>query len=71
MIEPDKYYTLYEILNKNLLPGVTTYAQLIAKVKTDAVTNRHLDAVRVPRGGNGVQYQIKGANLITYLVNNE
>lgn len=71
MINPTKFYTLGEIVREGLIPGVKNIRQAKDVVLTDAVTNKRLGAMRVPYGDNGVQYQIRGANLIEYLVNKE
>lgn len=67
MIEPTKHYTLGEIVRDGLIPGVKNIRQAKDVVLTDAVTNKYLNAARVPYGDKGVQYQIRGVNLITYL----
>lgn len=64
-----KFYTCYEIAQLGLIPGIKTPRQAIELAKADKLGDNYLDAVRVPRGENGVQYQIKGSNIIRYLVN--
>ncbi len=71
VINPDRYYTCWEIAKLGLIPNIKTPRQALDLAKTDKVTNNYLDAVRVPRGEKGWQYQIRGSGIITYLVNNE
>lgn len=71
MIDPTKHYSLGEIVRDGLVPGVKNLRQAKDMVLTDAVTNRYLNASRVPYGDKGVQYKVLGENIIKYLVQKE
>ena len=69
MVDPNKHYTLYEIVREKLIPGVTTIVQASNIVKTDKMTNNWLDA-SVIHDGNGkiLMYQIRGEKIMNYIV---
>jgi len=66
-IKPEQFYSLGEIVREHLIPGVETIAQASRLVQRDAIGPKILRARQLPRGTNGVQYKVKGANIITYL----
>lgn len=66
-INPKKFYTLYEIVKDELIPGATIYNRLKNIVLNDYVVKGPLQAVKLPRGLNGSQYNILGINIIKYL----
>lgn len=72
MIDPNKHYSLYEIVTQKLIPGVNSVTQMSNIVRTDKVTNNWLDAnaIHTP-GGRVLLYQVKGANIIRYLAQKE
>lgn len=67
-IDGSKIYSLSEIVREGLIPGIDNIVKASRLVKADKKTNKVLNASRVPRGENGVQYKVKGENIIKYLV---
>lgn len=71
-INPRRFYTLGEIVRLGLIDGATTVPIISRLVRSDLilpVDQRVLNAARVPRGVNGVQYQVQGRNIIKFLAN--
>lgn len=68
-IDPKKFYTLGEIVREGLIPGVTSIPIASRLIATDLKTNKVLRGVRVPRGFAGVQYKVRGSNIIKFLTN--
>lgn len=67
-IDHKKFYTLGEIVREGLIPGIDTIPKASRLVRTDEFSIKILNAVRTPRGLNGVQYQVRGENIIKFLV---
>lgn len=67
VIDASKFYTLGEIVREGLIPGIDTVIKASSLIKTDAFTVKVLNGSLVSRGKNGVQYQVKGSNIIKYL----
>jgi hypothetical protein len=68
-INPRQFYTCYEIARLGLIPHIKNQWQMVRLAKADKLTNNWLDAVRTLRGEKGVQWVIKGSNIIKYLAN--
>lgn len=68
-IKPKHFYSLGEIVREGLIPGIDTIPKASNLVKTDLLTNKILEAVRIARGAKGVQYQVRGSNIIKFLTN--
>lgn len=66
-IDPKKFYTLGEIVREGLIPGVTNVPAASNLVKTDKMTRKILNGTIVTRGLKGMQYKIKGENIIKFL----
>lgn len=66
-INPRTNYTLGEIVRGGFIPGIDTVQKATRLVQRDKFTDKILDAEMVPRGANGVQYKVKGSNIIKYL----
>lgn len=64
-IEPNRLYSLGEIVRLQLIP-VTSVVAMSRLVQFDGAREL-LDAQKVPRGFRGTQYQIKGANITRFL----
>lgn len=67
MINSKKFYTLGEIVRDKLIPGIKTIPMATRLIHSDAVTNKILKGARVARGAFGVQYKVRGENIIKYL----
>lgn len=67
-IDANKFYTLYEIVKDGLVPGVLTYSAVKSIIVNDKLFNGPLQAKPVVRGTRGMQYKVKGSNIIKYLV---
>lgn len=67
-INPRKFYSLGEIVRGRMIPGVTTIPIASRLVRSDGLRNKILNAITLKRGVNGIQYQVKGSNIIKYLV---
>lgn len=68
-IEPGKTYSLHEIINLRLIPGVKNYPAMLRRVVKDYLLppeQRTLQALKLGSGG-ATRYYIKGENLIAYL----
>lgn len=66
-IDPKRFYSLYEIVGLSLIPGVENIPTASRLVKFDKETTKILKAAKVARGLRGVQYKVKGENIIKYL----
>ena len=66
-IDPRKFYTLYEIVKEGLIPGIDSTPKAARLMQSDAFTNNVLKAQRVQRGSFGMQYRVKGSNIINFL----
>jgi hypothetical protein len=66
-IDPKRFYSLGEIVREGIIPGVDTIPKASRLIHTDALTNKVLRAQRLPRGEFGVQYKVRGSNIISYL----
>ena len=56
------------MVKMEIFPWVTNYLQYRNIIANDLALKGPLKAMRVPRGNNGVQYKIRGSNIIKYLV---
>lgn len=67
-IDSKKFYTLYEMVKLNVFPWIkpATYERYKGIVVTDMMTNKILKATKT-QGARGLQYQIRGSNIINYL----
>lgn len=65
-IETDKFYSLGEIVREGLVPGVDTIPKA-SRLVNGPMTGKILKAKAVKRGARGIQYKIKGINLLEYL----
>ena len=67
-IDPKRFYTLGEIVREGIISGIDTIPKASRLVQTDAITNKVLRAQRLPRGEFGVQYKVRGSNIIQFLI---
>ncbi len=65
-IDPKKNYSLYEIVQGRLIPGVFSITVASNRVKSDFFKDNILKA-KVVEGMRGRTYKIKGENIIKYL----
>ena len=66
-IDPKRFYTLGEIVREGIIPGMDTIPKMSRLVRSDLLFNKVLGAQIVPRGERGVQYKVRGSNIIKYL----
>ena len=66
-IDPSKEYTLYHLVKIGVFPWVRGYRKYHQVVMADGLGKNVLKAEKVKRGGRGMQYKIKGENLMRYL----
>jgi hypothetical protein len=68
-IDENKLYSLGEIVREKLIPGIDTIP------KASRLVNGQHRATLKPkvakRGFSGMQYKVKGSNIIQFLENNE
>lgn len=67
VIDPERFYTLGEIVREDLIPGVDTIPKASRLVQTDKMRRGPLRATMVARGENGVMYKVLGKNIIIFL----
>lgn len=70
IIEPEKWYSLSEMVEARLFPWCRNIATYRKYVLADRQANNYLKAIIT---GQGIQrkYRVKGKNIINYLVNVE
>lgn len=66
-IDSARFYSLGEIVREGLIPGIDTIPKASRLVQTDKFRSKILKATMVARGANGVQYKVRGENIIKYL----
>lgn len=62
-IEPGREYSLGEIVREKLIPNVNNIVAASRLVRSTRFA-KTLNAVKTKRGVIGVQYRVKGANII-------
>ena len=67
MIDANRFYTVGEIVREKIIPNVKNIPMASRLVRGDMLTNKILKAVITKRGINGMQYKIKGENIIRFL----
>jgi len=71
IIDPTRFYSLGEIVREELIPGIDTVVKASRLVQTDKMRKGPLRATMVARGANGVQYKVRGENIINYLASKD
>jgi len=71
VIDPDRFYSLSEIVKLGLIPSIDNVVKASRLVQSDKMINKILNATAVKRGEKGIQYKVKGANIINYLAQKE
>lgn len=70
MIEQTKSYSLGEIVRLELIPGIDTIPKA-SRLVNSPIAGKILKAKAKPRGARGIQYRVKGANILTYIKSHE
>lgn len=67
VIDSKRFYTLGEIVREKLIPGMDSIPKIARLIHTDTYTTKILNGFIVKRGARGIQYKVKGSNIIKYL----
>ena len=71
-IEPERWYTLSEIVEEHLFPWCKNIATYRRFVLADRKAHNFLKTIIIGEGkGRQTKYRIRGGNIINYLVNVE
>lgn len=66
-IDPKHFYSLGEIVDQGIIPGINTVPKASRLVRNDALFNKRLRAQMVAAGGRVLGYKVRGSNIINYL----
>ena len=64
-IDENKLYSLGEIVREKLIPGIDTIPKA-SRLVNGPMTGKLLKAKAVQRGARGIQYKVRGINIINF-----
>lgn len=69
-IDESKFYSLGEIIREQLIPDIDTIPKA-SRLVNSPVHGKVLNPKVIKRGARGLQYKVKGSNIVEYLKQNE